>query len=178
GAAPDPETRRGIAIGADVEGDAFLLGKLDDLLCGFAAAVESETHRSVGTRLGIFRKVPDPWRALDPSIDDCGIGIGPRAERVQAAKALRPLQRDDVVLDAQHRGRVDRLAFENRGVELARFGDAENLGERPGRDVGLEPLDRTRREDEHAMRRLPAKYFLPGEGHDIELPEIELLGEG
>ena len=63
-------------------------------------------------------------------------------------------------------------------IELAALGHAEELRQRPGRRVALQPLDRARREDQHAVRRLAAQRLLPGEGDDIELGPVELLREG
>ena len=62
-------------------------------------------------------------------------------------------------------------------VELAALGEAENLRQRPGRHVALQPLHGAGRENEHAMRRLAAEHFLPGEGGHVELGEIEPLRE-
>jgi hypothetical protein len=41
----------------------------------------------------------------------------------------------------------------------------------------LEPLDGAGREDQHAVRRLPAHGLLPGVGGDVDLGEIDRLGE-
>ena len=57
---------------------------------------------------------------------------------------LRPVQRVEIVLDAQHRRRVDGLAFEDAVVELAALGHAEDLRQRPGRLVALQPRHRAR----------------------------------
>ena len=66
--------------------------------------------------------------------DHRGIGIGPRHQ------ARRARRRDfahssaiDVVLDAEHRRRVDRLALEDAFDQLAAAGQAEDLRQRPGR---------------------------------------------
>ena len=90
---------------------------------------------------------------------------------------LRPVQRIEIILDAQHRRRVDGLAFEDAFVELAALGHAEDLRQRPGRLVGLEPLHRARRQHQHAVRGFAAQRLLPGEGHDIELRPVERLRE-
>ncbi len=62
-------------------------------------------------------------------------------------------------------------------VELAALGHAEDFRQRPSRLVGLEPLHRARREDQHAVRGLAAQHLLPGEGHHIELVERQRLRE-
>ena len=54
-------------------------------------------------------------------------------------------------------------------AELALVRQAENLRQRPGRRVALEPLHGARREHEHAVRRLAAQHLLPGPGDDVEL---------
>ena len=90
----------------------------------------------------------------------------------------RPVQRVEIILDAQHRRRVDGLALEDALDQLAGLGHAENLRQRPRRLVALEPLHRARGQDEHAVRRLAAQRLLPGERHHIELGPVERLGEG
>ena len=107
-----------------------------------------------------------------------GIGVGALAQDLEAADALRPVERHQIILDAQHGRRVDRLARENAGIELAALRHAEDLRQRPGRHMRLEPLDRARRQDDDAMGPLAAQHLLPGERHDIELGEIERLREG
>ena len=96
---------------------------------------------------------------------------------VEPADRLRPGERVEIVLDAQHRRRVDGRALENLLVELAALGHAEDLRQRPRRRVAFEPLDRARRQHDHAVRGLAAQRLLPGEGHDIELVPIERLRE-
>jgi hypothetical protein len=91
----------------------------------------------------------------------------------EPADGLRPVQRVEIILDAQHRRRVDGLALEDAFDQLAALGHAEDLRQRPGRLVALQPLDRARREHEHAVRRLAAQRLLPGEGDDVELGPVE-----
>ena len=114
----------------------------------------------------------DPRRARRPS-RRCTreVGVGARDQRVEAADRFRPVERVEIVLDAEHRRRVDRLAREDAFDQLAALGHAEDLRQRPGRLVGLEPLDGARRKDQHAVLRLAAQHLLPGEGDDIELVE-------
>ncbi len=62
-------------------------------------------------------------------------------------------------------------------ISLPPDGQAENLRQRPGRRVGLQPLDRARRQREHAVRGLAAQHLLPGPGDDIELVPRQRHGE-
>ena len=142
-------------------------GRIDDL----------QAHRGVGPRRRIGGEVLEPRRALDPVEQDARIGVGAGEQRLQAADALCPLKRVEIVLHAQHRGRVDGLALEYLLHELAALGEAEDLRQRPGRRVALQPLDGARREDQHAVRGLPAQHLLPGEGGDIDLRPVDRLRE-
>ena len=117
-------------------------------------------------------------RARDEVVEDLGIGVGAGDQRLQAADRFAQFKRIEIVLDAQHRRRVDRLALEDAFDQLAARGQAEDLRQRPGRRVALQPLDGARRQDQHAVRALAAQHLLPGEGDDIELREVELLREG
>ena len=94
----------------------------------------------------------------------------------QAADAGGPLQGVEVVLDAQHRGRVDGRALEDVEVDLAALGHAEQLRHRPGGRVALQPGHGAGRQDQHAVRGLAAERLLPGEGDDIELGPVERPG--
>ena len=98
-------------------------------------------------------------------------------KRGEPAGRLRPFERVEIVFHAQHRRRVDGFALEDSLDDLAAFGHAENLRQRPGRRVALEPRDRARREDQHAMGGFTAERLLPGEGHDIELRPFQRLRE-
>ena len=98
-------------------------------------------------------------------------------QRRQAADRLRPFERVEIILDAQHRRRVDGLALENAFVDLAALGHAEDLRQRPRRRVALQPGHGARRQNQHAVRGLAAERLLPGEGDDIELGPVERLGE-
>ena len=95
----------------------------------------------------------------------------------QSADRFRPVERVEIVLHAQHRGRVDGLALEDAFVELAALGHAKDFRQRPGRRVAFEPRDGARRQDQHAVRGFAAQRLLPGEGGDIELWPIERLRE-
>ena len=65
-------------------------------------------------------------------------------QRRQAAERFGPLQPVERILDREHRRRVDGLGLEDAGDELALGGQAENLRQRPGRRVALEPRHRAR----------------------------------
>ena len=56
---------------------------------------------------------------VEPRLDDGGIGIGAGQQSLEAAHALRPFKRYDVIFHAQHGGRVDGVADENALNELA-----------------------------------------------------------
>ena len=93
---------------------------------------------------GIGDEVRDPGRRVDPGLQRRGVGVGPGAGRGEAADPLHPVERVDRVGDAEHRGRVDRLAGEDAVDELAALGQAEDLRQRPGRGEALQPLDGAR----------------------------------
>ena len=44
---------------------------------------------------------------------------------------LRPFERDEIILNSQHRWRVDGLAFEDALDQFATFGQAEDLWQGP-----------------------------------------------
>ena len=81
------------------------------------------------------RKV-DPIALLDPSRQRGEIGVDARRSAVESADAFRPFERVEIILQRQHRRRVDRLAFEDALDELAALGHAEDLRQRPMRRVG------------------------------------------
>ena len=91
-------------------------------------------HTEVFERIArVFRQMLDPVRRLHPAVERGGIGVGAGDQRLEPADPLGPVEREQPVLDAQHRGRVDRLALENAVDQLALLGQAENLGQRPRR---------------------------------------------
>jgi hypothetical protein len=94
------------------------------------------------------------------------------------ADGLRPVKRQQVILHRQHGRRVDRLTAENPLDQLAALGQAEDLGQGPGRRVAFQPLHRAGAQDQHAMRRLTAHHLLPGEGGHIELVPGQVLRKG
>ena len=178
-AAPDAQARRGVAVGADVVGDALL--RRAPPRCPWRRALPprpagtTSGSTTTGTRRcwsaspgpspgGDPRRARRPSRAITLAFG-VRAGDGRRGRRWPSAHS----QRVDVVLDAQHRRRVDGLALEYAFDELAALGHAEDLGQRPGRRVALQPRDGAGRQDQHAVRGLAAQNLLPGEGHDIEL---------
>ena len=91
-------------------------------------------------------------------------------QAAQAADRVGPLERVDVVLDAEHGGGVDGGAFEDPTVELALLGQPEDLGQRAvGRAEALEPRHRTWAEDEHTVRPLAPEHLLPRVRRDVAL---------
>ena len=138
---------------------------------------ELQAHRGVGADRGILCQEIDPRRLRLPVSEHLCVGIGARDQRLEAADGFCPVQRVEIILDAQHRRRVDGLAFKDAFVELAALGHAENLRQRPGRLMGLEPFHRAGRQHQHAVRGFAAQRLLPGEGHDIELLPVQRLRE-
>lgn len=187
-AAPDAQAGRSVAVMAEIVAGAGLLDDRDHLLGEGRLRIgrqrrhrrvgELQAHRGVRARLRLQREEVDPVVLAHELGDDAGVAIGTLHEAVEPADLLGPGQRIEIILDREHGRRVDRLAGEDALGELAARGHAEDFRQRPGRLVGQEPLDRTGREHDHAMRGLAAEHLLPGEGDDIELGPIELLGEG
>ena len=113
----------------------------------------------------------------NPSVECGEIGVGPGNQRVETADPLRPLEREQPILDAQHRRRVDGFAAENSIDQLAAFGQAKNLGQGARRRFALQALDCARAQNDHAVRRFAAKRLLPAERADIDLLPVDLLGK-
>src|SRR6185369_16859458 len=88
------------------------------------------------------------------------------------------VEREQPILDAKHRGRVDRLALEDAVDQLAAFGQAEDLGQRARRGLAFEPFDGAWAEYQHPVRGLAAERLLPAEGADIDFGPIDVLREG
>ena len=188
-AAPDAQAGRRVAIGADVEGDLLLFEQARRAPWRRPPARRPAARRPRGSttfrQTLVFERVAGPRARKSTQgvlATQSAIALALASARaisaVEAADRLRPLQRVEIILDAQHRRRVDRLALEDAFDQLAALGHAEQLGQRPGGLVGLEPLDRARAQDDHAVRRLAAERLLPGEGDDVELGPIEVLREG
>ncbi len=118
---------------------------------------------------GSTREVAEPGCACDDLVERGGIGLRAGDQALAAADGLRPFEREDRVLDREHRRRVDRLALEHALGELALGDQAEDLRQRPGRRVAFQPLDGARAEDQHAVAAFAAQHLLPGEGGDIDL---------
>ncbi len=96
-----------------------------------------QADRGVGGRFRLDGEIGDPVVGCDEIVDHLGIGIGARHQRLEAAELLCPEERIDIVLDAEHRRRVDRLALEDAFDQLAALGHAEDLRQRPGRRVAF-----------------------------------------
>jgi hypothetical protein len=62
--------------------------------------------------------------------------------------------------------------------QLAAARHTEDFWQWPRRCIAEESRRSARRKNQHAMSRLAAKHFLPGESDDIELRPIESLGKG
>src|SRR5271166_3612538 len=184
-AAPDAQAGRRIAIGADVEGDLLLLERAGERLGEGCLAIrgqvrdrrvdDPEADAGVRTGRGNASEEIDPRRALDPNGEGFGVSVRPSEQRLGAAERLRPLQRVEIVLNAEHRRRVDGLAFENSLDQFASLGKAEHLRQGPRRRVGLNTLGCARTQDDHAVGSLAAQNLLPGKGRDIELRPGDVL---
>src|SRR5262245_49483228 len=186
-AAPDAQARRRITIRVDVVGDALFLQRGGDALDERRLRLGGKfSHRRIDDlqahrRVRAQRRIPgeefDPRRRCHPVGDHFGIGIGARHQRLEPTDRLRPGERVEIILDAQHRRGVDGFTFEDTLDELAALGQPKDFRHRPGRRVAFQALDCARRQDQHAVRRLAAQGLLPGEGDDIELRPIESLRE-
>ncbi len=119
----------------------------------------------------------EPLAVVDDPVERGGIGIAACNHARCAADPLGPFERPDRVFDREHRGGVDRLAPEHAFVERTLACQAEDLGQRPGRRVAFEPLDRARAKDQDAMRAFAAEHFLPAEGRDVDLVPWQVIGE-
>ena len=111
-------------------------------------------------------------------MDRIGIGIGPTNQPLKAADRPRPIEREQIVLDRQHRRRVDGCTGEDPVDQFATFRQAEDLWQRPCGRVALQALDCARTEDDHAMCRFTAQHLLPGESRHIQLLPRQFLRKG
>src|SRR5206468_3031941 len=75
-------------------------------------------HRGIGTERRVLRQEIDPRRFRLPVGEHPGVGVGARDQGFEAADRFRPVQRVEIILDAQHRRRVDGFALKNTFVEL------------------------------------------------------------
>ena len=162
-AAPDAQARRGIAIGADVIGAPFPSRAATTIALTCSSLVPGSVRQTLvlEREAGVLGQMRDPGGLRHPAVERRGIGIGAGHQLGQAADMLRPFQRVDIVLDRQHRRRVDRLAVEDAFDQLALGGQAEDLRQRPGRRVAFQALDRAGAEDQHAVRAFAAQHLLP-----------------
>ena len=123
-----------------------------------------QAHRRVGAQRRIARQKVDPGRARDPVREDRALASARALQRRQAADRLRPFERVEIILHAQHRRRVDGLALEDALDRACRPWSCGRSSAAARRRVAFEPRDGARREDQHAVRRLAAQRLLPGEG--------------
>ena len=173
---------RRVAMEGDVVGDALLVETRGDGAArkppGRRGRARSPPDRRPSGRPRCWSGSPDRRRRNRSTGSSPPSRRAPRNWHRRGRRApLRPpsdfaqFERVEIVLDAEHRRRVDRLADEDAVDQLAALGHAEDLRQRPRRRVALQPRDRARRQDQHAVRRLAAERLLPGEGDDIELVE-------
>ncbi len=140
----------------DVVGDALLVRARAAMLLGRTPAWPSARSRPVTAGSTILRHTEVFERVAgssarksihgvfaDPVAEDLEVGVGAgHAAPSSPPTAFAQVERVEVVLDAQHRRRVDRLALEDAVDQLAALGHAEDLRQRPGRRVALQPLRR------------------------------------
>ena len=132
-AAPDAKARRRVAIAGDVVGRAFRLEQARRSALMKSASAPSTRQADAGLRTDrrSCARWPSQLRSCDDAIERRGIGVGRADQALQAADRLRPFEREDRILDRQHRRRVDRLALEDAFAQLAALDQAEDLRQRP-----------------------------------------------
>ena len=163
-AAPDAQARRRVAIAGDVVGGAFA-PRAAWRSPSAAPLFASASDRSANCRqtlvferiAGSAARCPSQSRPLRPS------GRARRHWRRRARSGRRGRRcrsahssANRSVLDRQHRRRVDRLALEHALDQLAAFGQAEDLGQRPGAACGF-PAARPRAGRGSARRGRPRR---------------------
>ena len=144
-AAPDAKARRCVAIGADVVSRVLLL-RAASRSPSAAPCCASASERSANCRqTDVFERIAgsagemlDPVRCAAPS-DRAPRHWRRRARSAPSRPPIRSAQSsaNSQSSTAQHRGRVDRLALEDAVDQLAAFGQAEDLGQRPRRRLGF-----------------------------------------
>jgi hypothetical protein len=125
----------------------------------------------------VSREEVDPAGALHPVRDGVQVRARARDQAVEASLALGPTEPVEGILDAEHGRCVDRRPLEDVLGEPPALGETEDLRERPGGGVLLEPLHGARREREHAVAGLAAEDLLPRPGRHVELGPRDLGGE-
>src|SRR5262249_10109811 len=118
GAGPDAQAGWGVAIGADVVGDALLRQQVGDA-AGRLGVGDLEADGRRGADGGVLCEELDPGSAFDPGRDGRQVGFAAGDQRRQAADRFGPAEAVERVLDAQHRGRVDGVAFEDAFDQVA-----------------------------------------------------------
>ncbi len=177
-AAPDAEARRGVAVTGDVIGGTFGFEKRGHALdARFVGTIDREADAGFRAGRGIGGEMVEPVARLDDPVERSGIGVAAGNRAFEPSKALDPFERENGIFDRQHRGGVDRLADEDTFGELALGHQAEDLGQRPGGGVALQPLYCAGAEDQHAVRALAAEHLLPRESGDIDLVPRQIVGE-
>jgi len=166
-AAPDAQAGRSVAIAADVEGDLLLLQRAGERLGERRCPSAGKAATSLSTTLRqtlVLERVAERGRGSRPTASWPPSRRSPwrwrrRARTGPSARRRSwPHKRVDVVLDAQHRGVLIVSPSKIPSISCRPW-SCGRLGQRPGRLVGLEPLDRARAEDDHAVRRLAASAF-------------------
>ena len=91
-----------------------------------------EADRGVGARLGCAGEEVDPGRPLHPCGNHRCVGVGARDRALEPADALDPVERIEIVLQAQHRRRVDGRALEQLLSSLPRSVMRKSFGSGQG----------------------------------------------
>ena len=107
---------------------------------GDAVISELQADRCVGPRGRISGEEFDPVVRRTKSRSPARWHRRARSA-LQAAHGFRPNQAQQVILNAQHRRRVDRFTLEDAFDQFAAFGQAENLRQGPCGRVAFQPLD-------------------------------------
>ena len=163
GAAPDAQARRGVAIGGDVVGRAFELEQRVDLLGQRAARLLVERTASANFRqtLVLLRVAGSAARCSIQSVRSTQAASAAALASARAISASRPpcssrpFERPDIILDREHRRRVDRLALEDALDQLAALGQPEDLRAAARRACGF-PAARPRAGRGSACRAPPS----------------------
>jgi len=102
------------------------------------------------------------------------------AREIKASRPPSDFPQFRHLYNPRHRAsrRIDGLTLEDAFDQLAAARHTEDFWQWPRRRIAEESLRSARRKNQHAMSRLAAKHFLPGESDDIELRPIESLGKG
>ena len=157
---------RGIAVRTDIKCDAFIRQTFCDGFgkggtIGDPRICELEANGRVRPCRVILGEVRDPVVCIAEVKDRLRVCVGAVLQGCQASDVLRPFQRNEVILNRQHRWCVDGFTAEDTLDQLATLCQAEDLWHRPRGCVIFQPFHSARRQDQHAVRGFTAHDFLP-----------------